>query len=379
VLEKRLLSFALVALAIVLGAVFAGLNRARAQESDRPEIAATGLDGVNIEAAHRGIFVVDAGWGGVSVFNSGGDGMYVGFVDGDGLKICATGGEIFCGLDGGKHGLEIGNALDQGVRVTRSGHDGVFVQNAGNSGFTVINAASNGLYVDDAGYYGVFLNNVGAGALRVNSSDGHGVFVNTAVDDGLWVGASDDNGVDVRGDNFAGFFFGDIAVTGSCVGCQLATFALNEANEPLMPGDVVTVFGVRASQIDGADVLLGVGPARDGQPPVGAVQGRAEVVIQDEIRPGESGRRLVPREGLARPGDYVTLVTHGPMQVRASADGGPIPAGARLTLNADGVARSLRTATVEGIAVAEDAPVLGIALEDLEAGEDLVWVLVTLR
>ena len=104
---------------------------------------------------------------------------------------------------------------------------------------------------------------------------------------------------------------------------------------------------------------------------VGVVAGRAELVTEEDHRPTETGERLVPREGAAQPGEYATIVYSGPMQVRAT---GPIAAGAKLTVDEGGNARGLRKTEVNGVRVAEDAPVLGIALS--ESQDSLVWVLV---
>ncbi len=94
----------------------------------------------------------------------------------------------------------------------------------------------------------------------------------------------------------------------------------------------------------------------------------------------ETGKRLVPRNGAAQPGEYVTVVYSGPMQVRIAPGGSAIAAGTRLTAGADGSVRPLGTIKVQlasgaGTAdLAESAPVIGVALEAAKDG--LVWVLV---
>ena len=49
------------------------------------------------------------------------------------------------------------------------------------------------------------------------------------------------------------------------------------------------------------------------------------------------------------------------------------------TIGDTGVARILRTLDVDGVKLAESASTLGMALEDLEAGEGLIWVLVNVQ
>lgn len=63
--------------------------------------------------------------------------------------------------------------------------------------------------------------------------------------------------------------------------------------------------------------------------------------------------------------------------MKASVIQARIHAGTRLTAAAEvGHARSVKTVDVQGVQLAENSPVLGIALEELEAGQGLIWMLV---
>jgi hypothetical protein len=139
----------------------------------------------------------------------------------------------------------------------------------------------------------------------------------------------------------------------------------------LQPGDIVTVRGMAVGAFDNAVSLLQIAPASAGLPIVGVVAGWAEVDVKQEPREGESGVRLAPREGAAAPGDYVSVIYNGPVQVRAA---GAVAVGEKLAVGDDGAARGLRRTEVNGVPVVEDAPVLGIALS--EAQDGMVWVLV---
>jgi hypothetical protein len=111
---------------------------------------------------------------------------------------------------------------------------------------------------------------------------------------------------------------------------------------------------------------------------VGVVRGRAvldEAPEGQELRPGETGRRLVPHDGAAQPGEYLSIVIYGPMQVKVGAAAGPIQPGTRLVVGGSGAARALKTVVVEGLTLAESAPTIGIALTAPDAA-GLVWVLV---
>ena len=82
-------------------------------------------------------------------------------------------------------------------------------------------------------------------------------------------------------------------------------------------------------------------------------------------------------QGAAKPGDYVHIVIYGPVQVKASALGKAIATGDKLAVDSSGAARGLKTVEVSGVQLAESAPTIGIALENLEASKNgLIWVLV---
>jgi hypothetical protein len=176
--------------------------------------------------------------------------------------------------------------------------------------------------------------------------------------------------------NWTGLFDGDINVTGTCTGCLMAVFGVNVGQSPLNPGDVVALEGSRSGAGLGPSMLMEVGPARSGAALVGVVQGRAELSKVGD--PGGTLReQLAPRGGSAGPGDFVHIVIHGPMQVRASALGRPVAMGDKLAVNDAGAATSLKTVEIEGVELTESAPTIGLALESLEESKNgLIWVLV---
>ncbi|MCB0199787.1 MAG: hypothetical protein KDI03_06930, partial [Anaerolineae bacterium] len=167
---------------------------------------------------------------------------------------------------------------------------------------------------------------------------------------------------------------------GNCIGCLLTTFAVNVDNQALEPGDIVAPAGMQAATFDTGSTLLQVRKAGPGDAVVGVVSGRAEVFMDDEPQPDETGERLVPRDGAAQPGDYVAVVYSGPMQVRVAPNEAAISAGVRVTAASDGTVRPLSTKSVllangEGtLDVMETVPVAGIALAPAQDGS--VWILV---
>lgn len=147
----------------------------------------------------------------------------------------------------------------------------------------------------------------------------------------------------------------------------------------LSSGDLVTAIGYVPSGFDETTPLASVTLAGDPLAGiVGVVTGRMELAPE----PGKADEDPAPlvlhsAPGPARPGDYVAVAIAGVAQVKADATAGPISAGQRLTsATAPGHARTLQSKTLDGMLVAEGAPVVGLALESLNAGQGLIWVLV---
>ncbi|MFZ1405001.1 MAG: hypothetical protein WAW03_18040 [Anaerolineae bacterium] len=239
-----------------------------------------------------------------------------------------------------------------------------------------IAAADSAVFIDSTGYHGLWVYSAAHDGLRVSTAGTDGVHVDSAGGTGLFVATAAVHGVDVAGNLYAGVFAGNIYVGGNCVGCLQANFAVNVGDRALQPGDVVSIQAVTPTDFDTGPALWQVVQAQPGQAIVGVVAGRAELVTEIEHRPTETGKRLVPRDGAAQRGEYVTVVYSGPMQVRIAPGESAIAAGTRLTAAAGGRVRPLQTRTVEGMVVTEGTPVIGTALESLAAGEGLIWVLV---
>jgi hypothetical protein len=294
----------------------------------------------------------------------------------------------------GDSGVHVEDAKSSGMDVMQAGEDGVHVwiagdtgghsiSNLGSDGFEVSGAEDDGLFVGYAGQYGVHVYEAASNGVYVEEADWNGFEVHDAAQDGLYVGIAGDDGVHVaQPTDYAGYFNGDVEITGTCSGCALAAFGRNTSQATLEPGDVVAVRGMSETAFPAMPVVMELEPATGGDGVIGVVAGRAEVDEQ-ERREGEDAEtvlRLVPREGPAGPGEYLSIVVYGLAQVRASAFAGSIEPGARLTAaDTPGVARAVQTVQVQGVQVAESAAVVGIATESLEAGEGLIWALVSPR
>lgn len=358
----------------VTGVLGSGLFVGRADE-DGLQVQSAGEDGVKISAAVSN---------GMRVDSAGGNGLFVSGAGLNGVRLDTVGENGLIVSSAGFSGVRVDSAVQDGLYVLQAGDDGVAVARAGNptktnassqkNGFEVLGAQDHGVFVGYADRDGVYVTEAREYGLSIGSTGLDALNVGAAGRDGLYVRSAVDDGIDVSGNDYAGWFNGRIRAS-SCTGCSLAAFAVNSSGQTLQPGDIVTVQGIVASEMDGASMLMQVAPAGAGMSVAGVVQGPAEVVPVSDPRPGESGQRLAPRSGAVQPGQYLTIVIYGPVQVRASAAFGPVVAGTRLAAGANGLARALQRVEVNGVLVGESVPTLGIALEALRS-DGLVWVLV---
>lgn len=199
-----------------------------------------------------------------------------------------------------------------------------------------------------------------AGVYAFNWGTGPGLYANTS------------------GGTYSGYFMDSIYVEGSCIGCTLVYLALNGDDEALEAGDLVAVGGVETPLTGTSAPVLRVRRAGAGDTVVGVVQSRATIATSDkEGRALQSAERVA---GAAAPGEHLFVVVSGLAQVKADAGEGAIATGQRLVVaGRAGHARALRSRILDGMEVAEGAPLVGIALASLDSGTGLIPVLVTLR
>jgi len=179
----------------------------------------------------------------------------------------------------------------------------------GGSGLTAITAAqlpSGPLKLDVAAVRGLAVNT------DSNSSTGAygGIFVSQDFR-GLYA----DNG---PGSAYAAWFAGDIAVSGNCVGCNIAYTAENIAENVIEPGDFVTAVGVEVDPDYGRPILL-VRKATAGD----AILGVADSAMsRGEFHEGgltQLGYDEV--DGDIFQDGYLSVVTQGLVQARLPQDG----------------------------------------------------------
>jgi hypothetical protein len=327
----------------------------------------------------HGLAIPTASINGIYVGNVGAYGMVVNSAVQDGVYVGAVGSPSSATYSGESNGFEVAGAGGSGLYVGRADTSGVYIASAGLTGVTVHNAPT-GFFASTTSGVGFQALGTGSAGYAAGSPGTDGLYVIDAGSDGVEVWSADGNGINAHGTQYGGYFWGNIYVDGVCISCRPANFAVNAGGRALQPGDVVSVQGVTSTDFDTARALWQAVPAEAGQAAVGVVAGKAELVIEENPRPSETGKRLVPREGAARPGEYVTIVFSGPMQVKVAHGAGAVTAGTQVTVAADGSVRPLGTMKVQladGAGTAtlpESAPVLGVALASVEDG--LVWVLV---
>jgi hypothetical protein len=325
------------------------------------------------------------------------NGLRVGYAGFSGVLVSAAAGAGFGILSAGQHGFYVHQAgspsssnqtgLNTGFHIAGSEGYGLFVGRSDQDGIHLDSSGADGVFVGSAAYDGVRIIEAGeptdtifSGAgvrsgFEVEGAEGNGLFVGRADMNGVAIISAGDDGIHVdQAVDLAGYFNGNVQITGACSGCMLTAFGVNAGQQLLAPSTIVALKATvtPSEELAGIPVLMEVGPAVPGESVVGVVAGRAEL----EQAAGEQPR-LVPREGPAAPGDYVTIIIYGLARTLASAAETPIAAGERLAVNDSGIARRLQTIEIEGVRLAEDAPGPGIALQSLAAGEEeLIWILV---
>jgi hypothetical protein len=173
---------------------------------------------------------------------------------------------------------------------------------------------------------------------------------------------------------YAGYFSGDVMVAGTCTGCALAYIGLNDGDEPLETGDLVTVSGVSNPLAGMTTPVLRLRrvDASNAGAVVGVVQTRARLVGR-QSNVGRDLDNIVRAEGSVAPGDHLFIVVQGMVQVKVDAGNGAIQAGDDLVV----------LGTLSGHAGRasdnRESRRIGRAMENLAQGVGLIWVMVGLQ
>ena len=169
----------------------------------------------------------------------------------------------------------------------------------------------------------------------------------------------------------------NLYVGGSCTGCTIVYIAQSEESSSLRAGDVVAVSGIAAPLKGQQTPVLKVRRAVSTDSGLlGVVQARAEVDSADSSALRAEDRQDIMPEmpriavGEVASGDYLFVVVQGMAQTRVDASSGSVEVG-------DAVGPGAAAGSAQRLSgAAPSSAVLGRALEPVEEGTKLVWVLI---
>jgi hypothetical protein len=177
---------------------------------DGLHVVSAGDDGLQVEGANdNGVAVSVAMNNGVYVYSAGGDGVSVGSAGNPSATSPST----------SHNGFEVAGAEGHGLHVGQADQDGVSVHSAGNPSTTRPSAEHNGLEVQGAQGDGLYVGQADIHGVRVYAAGQDGVHVWSTDRDGLRVWSAGDDGVHVESaGGYAGYFGGDVHITGAATG-----------------------------------------------------------------------------------------------------------------------------------------------------------------
>lgn len=280
---------------------------------------------------------------------------------------------------------------DHGAYITSAGGYGVYAKSTQNQGVRGEAGNVSGI-AQPLGAVGV----VGIGAKRGtygSSASGVGVYGVSASNYGLWgqstswYGAT---GRTSRADNNYGFYTPDniysLNVTMSGAVMQVMQ---NSGLEPLAPGDVVVFSGIdrTTTAVDVPMVQVSKTGTASSTAVAGVVYSRFNIdaVAEGALAPDGSDQAAMAEmeitpAGDAAPGEYVLVVVQGPAEVKVSAVSGSIQPGDLLSTSTEsGFAGRTQEVSLQGVSTALPGTTFGKALEPLAAGQEMVYVYVTLN
>ena len=238
-------------------------------------------------------------------------------------------------------------------------------------GFEVAGAEGDGLYVGYTDRTGV----------NVNSAAIDGVYIGSASDDGIEVASAAEVGVyanTTNGSNEWGFDTPDKIRCLSITYSRTCMNGKNEGNTALEPGDIVCLTGYEENVFGDSEIpIIKVAKANENnsEAVIGVVEYRVaieEKIEKNEAKKGEVRKTFRFAEGIANFGDYISIITDGPADVKVDSREN-ITTGQKLTVSGNtGKARSIKKSDNWTIGI------LGKALEDSN-GKDKMKVFVNCK
>lgn len=178
-----------------------------------------------------GLLVGNARLEGVNVQNAASSGFGVERSGGPGLKVIdsRTGVHVWKARE---DGIQIDTAVRHGLRVYDAFEDGVHIDRADGAGVYVDNADGDGLFVNNSWMSGLRVVAADEDGVHVGIAGRHGLIVDSAAVDGLHVVGAGEYGVFASGRLGAGYFNGNVTVTGS-LSKGSGTFKIDHPQDPL--------------------------------------------------------------------------------------------------------------------------------------------------
>lgn len=288
------------------------------------------------------------------------------YYDRGGLTVNNAGWDGFTARNPTASGLYVENAQIDGVHISNPKEDGVQINNAGRLGVGVWNAELDGYYIENHKRHGLNI---------VSRGDGDAASIH--------IQGPGKRGIEVSNEKteFAALFLGTVQIQGQCIGCQTTIFGYNSGQVALELGDIVTIHGIRKVDFN-VQPILDVNLVGNLETVLGVVTGSATLsngIADTTFDSSKVSQVLVPQEGPAQPGDYVTIVTNGLAQVKTNTTNTNIQPGTLLiTADQAGKARML-DAEARATAIDRTGTIIGTALEASTDSQELVWVLVNPR
>lgn len=381
------------------------------------EVSNSVYDGLHIDMAQvDGVHIEEALDNGIQIEKSGNFGVRIDSTGNDGVYIKKAGNPSAWYSSSSKNGIEIAGAEGNGVHVGYSGGSGFRVDDADYFGLYVGNSDYDGAFVyyaDSDGYSvrvtgdsssGYVINGLSNG-LEIGSVTGHGVFIGYTDYDGVYVYYAPDNGINIvnadscgvwanttNGSGEWGIYTPDKVYGSNVTTRSMSTYGKNTGHSILEQGDIVCLTGYeecvpgdsnvpiikisKAEEVN-SDAIIGVVEYTVKRIEHSADE-NLEFVGERKLKQNENSdlKSFQYSDGNAYQGDYVSIVTFGPADVKVNS-GEDIKTGESLT-SQNGLANKVRTTEINGITVAENVGILGKALEDSN-GKDKIKVYVNCK
>ncbi|MFN8473023.1 MAG: hypothetical protein U0822_12620 [Anaerolineae bacterium] len=258
-----------------------------------------------------------------------------------------------------------------GPGVSGDGVVGVTGRSTSGYGLSGTSTSSSGVYGSSTTGRGVYGDSSSSYGVYGSSDSNYGVYGLSTSSRGVY--GSGTTGVYGNSTQTGGYGFytnDNLFVGGSCIGCSMALIARNTGNEPVAPGDVVTIAGI-APPLTGRGSAPIVTVRRADASPSGAVLGVAKgrYVTGKTNDAGETVQDGYLTEEPAARDDYLVVVYQGLVKARVEAGSGGLATGDMVGLAAGSASARKLEATTSG------PRVIGYALEPAPSSTGLLWVL----